>query len=415
MGISFWLLNFFGGYVLERILDKLFEDKSGNIHDAFEKAYNSWKVNHISSIIQKKDYDRLKPRFIASLCQKESFQFEEEEESLFQEWLAQIEKCENVSDELQRETIQKLFSELQEMSLNQIQLNDDLLSKITTLIEQVVFNTNQKEAILEKDLVDIKQLICDYGLRTALTEQTFPEVDGYIERYVTSEKDKNNFARFILHQAPQTLYDKICSAKIGKNKFLLIDKGQSGKTTELKEIAYKLAKSGRYFPILIKSYDNPRLAKKDLPSGDIFNNKPIVILIDAADEFAQEERYCFFNIISDYAKEHPLSTIVISCRNNYDEVNSLKDFQALAFEDLTTDQWKSMIKTLANDKADGLIQHIIDRGLQEYMATPFEVSVITNYYLSTGRLLTSRAEIYKQFIESKCKRSIFRLDTNLNI
>ena len=385
MGIFSFILENVGGFVLERILDRIFDDKAENMKDAFNEAYNTWYVSHDYSVIQRKDYDRLKLRFIDYLCNKGNFKTEDEEEiSLFGEWLKVIERGSNAHDQLQSKIIQKINNELGQFKAYQVQINEEMLIKLKELVESAIWieDISKKQASLEREIGEIRNLITNKGLDSALQPQNFPKVEGYIEHYVISEKDKNNFVRYILKQKPQTLYDKVCAAKDGENKFLLVDKGQSGKTTELQELGYKLSQSDKYFPLLMKAHDKPNLSKDDLPVGDIYEGKNIVLLIDAADEFTQKERSRFFNFIKDYADEHLHTIIVVSCRNNYEETENLKGFQSLVFEELSTDQWKTMIRVLAKDKADTLINLIMKKGLQEYMATPVEVSVITNHYLS---------------------------------
>ena len=407
MGIFSFILENVGEIALGRILDRIFDDKAKNMEDAFIEAYNTWHVSHNYSVIQRKDCDSLKLRFIDYLCNKENFKTEDEEEiSLFGEWLKVIERGTNAHDQLQSKIIQKIINELGQFKAYQVQINEEMLIKLTELVESAIWieDTSKKQASLEREIGEIRNLITNKGLDSALQPQNFPKVEGYIKHYVISEKDKNNFVRYILKQKPQTLYDKVCAAKDGENKFLLVDKGQSGKTTELQELGYKLSQSDKYFPLLMKAYDKPNLSKDDLPVGDIYEGKNIVLLIDAADEFTQKERSRFFNFIKDYADEHLHTIIVVSCRNNYEETENLKGFQSLVFEELSTDQWKTMIRVLAKDKADTLINLIMEKGLQEYMATPFEVSVITNHYLSEGELLTTRAGIYRQFIYSKLEQ-----------
>lgn len=414
MGIFSFILENVGEFALGRILDRIFDDKAKNMEEAFDEAYNTWYVSHNNSVIQRKDYDRLKQHFIDYLCNKEGYKEDEDEISLYKEWLKVIERGTNAHDHLQSNINQKIINELGQFKAYQVQINEEMLVKLTELVESVIGieDISKKQAYLEKEIGEIKNLIANKGLDSALQSQYFPKVEGYIDHYVISEKDKNNFVRYILKQKPQTLYDKVSAAKDGENKFLLVDKGQSGKTTELQELGYKLAQSDKYFPLLIKSYDKPNLSKDDLPVGDIYEGKNIVLLIDAADEFSQKERGYFFNFIKDYANEHLHTIIVVSCRNNYEETENLKCFQSLVFEDLSTDQWKNMIRGLAKDKADTLINLIIENGLQEYMATPFEVSVITNHYLSEGELLTTRAGIYRQFIYSKLEQDDKKLRTD---
>lgn len=414
MGIFSFILENVGEFALGRILDRIFDDKAKNMEDAFDEAYNTWYVSHNNSVIQRKDYDRLKQRFIDYLCNKEGYKEDEDEISLYKEWLKVIERGINAHDKLQSNIIQKIINKLGQFKAYQVQINEEMLIKLTGLVESAISieDISKKQASLEKEIGEIKSLIANKGLDSALQPQQFPKVEGYIEHYVISEKDKNNFVRYILKQKPQTLYEKVCAAKDGENKFLLVDKGQSGKTTELQELGYKLSQSNKYFPLLMKAYDKPNLSKDDLPVGDIYEGKNIVLLIDAADEFSQKERGCFFNFIKDYANEHLHTIIVVSCRNNYEETENLKCFQSLVFEDLSTDQWKNMIRVLAKDNADTLINLIIEKGLQEYMATPFEVSVITNHYLSEGDLLTTRAGIYRQFIYSKLEQDDKKLRTD---
>lgn len=414
MGIFSFILENVGEFALGRILDRIFDDKAKNMEDAFDEAYNTWYVSHNNSVIQRKDYDRLKQRFIDYLCNKEGYKEDEDEISLYKEWLKVIERGINAHDKLQSNIIQKIINKLGQFKAYQVQINEEMLIKLTGLVESAISieDISKKQASLEKEIGEIKSLIANKGLDSALQPQQFPKVEGYIEHYVISEKDKNNFVRYILKQKPQTLYEKVCAAKDGENKFLLVDKGQSGKTTELQELGYKLSQSNKYFPLLMKAYDKPNLSKDDLPVGDIYEGKNIVLLIDAADEFSQKERGCFFNFIKDYANEHLHTIIVVSCRNNYEETENLKCFQSLVFEDLSTDQWKNMIRVLAKDNADTLINLIIEKGLQEYMATPFEVSVITNHYLSEGDLLTTRAGIYRQFIYSKLEQNDKKLRTD---
>lgn len=41
MGILSWILDNLGGYVLGKVLDKIFEDKAKDMEEAFDNAYNT--------------------------------------------------------------------------------------------------------------------------------------------------------------------------------------------------------------------------------------------------------------------------------------------------------------------------------------------------------------------------------------
>lgn len=201
MGIFSFILENVGGFVLERILDRIFDDKAENMKDAFNDAYNTWHVSHNYSIIQRKDYDRLKLRFIDYLCKKGNFKTEDEEEiSLFGEWLKVIERGSNAHDQLQSKIIQKINNELGQFKAYQVQINEEMLIKLKELVESAIWieDISKKQASLEREIGEIRNLITNKGLDSALQPQNFPKVEGYIEHYVIPEKDKNNFVRYIL-------------------------------------------------------------------------------------------------------------------------------------------------------------------------------------------------------------------------
>lgn len=121
-------------------------------------------------------------------------------------------------------------------------------------------------------------------IRKGLTKHK--PVNNYIRRYCSSETDHHESLYYLLRNAERnTLADYVTGVvSHDTNKFILYSGGQTGKTTELRNLCWELQNSGLYIPVSFEVKSSYDLKRDDLPQTRFYNNKEIVIIIDALDE-----------------------------------------------------------------------------------------------------------------------------------
>lgn len=228
-------------------------------------------------------------------------------------------------------------------------------------------------------------------------------VDNYIRRYCSSEQAENDFVAYLLEKKERkTLSDYVIGlAEPNENKFILYSSAQTGKTTELKQLCWELQQSGLYLPISFEVRTNTTLKREDLPVQRYYDDKEIVVIIDALDEVNGKKYDDLIEEIGGYAYDRTEMKMVLSCRSNFRRDSQMTLFKELYLQDLRTSDAKDYVfKTLGEGKGLDFIRYVNDNELGDFIKTPFFLRVLVEAFKDDNKQLPkNKFEIYKLFIE----------------
>lgn len=229
----------------------------------------------------------------------------------------------------------------------------------------------------------------------------FQPIDGYIYRTCSLMCDEDKEIDLYLHQEcyPSFTLCQFVAGSVKENglKGILFSEAQSGKTIELKHLAYELQEDGLFEPILYEVRDYGNLIDI-LPRFTVEEQKKVVLLIDALDEkFDGNERNALFHAINGYAKSHPYLRMILSCRSNFKGEISLDGFVRMRLDDITEEQAKEIINNRGTSK---LLSYIEKNELYEFTRTPFLLLTLIDFYKKESRVPADKIELY-QFVVNK--------------
>ena len=228
-------------------------------------------------------------------------------------------------------------------------------------------------------------------------------VDNYMRRYCSSEHAENDFVAYLLEQKERkTLADYVIGlAEPKENKFILYSSAQTGKTTELKQLCWELQQSGLYLPISFEVRTNTTLKREDLPVQRFYDDKEIVVVIDALDEVNGKKYDDLIEEIGGYAYDHPDLKMVLSCRSNFRRDSQMNLFKELYLQDLTASDAKDYVfNVIGEGKGQDFIRYVNDNELGDFIKIPFFLRVLVEAFKDDNKQLPkNKFEIYKLFIE----------------
>lgn len=369
MGIDDIILSFVISYLAGSItpLNDLFTGKDGaSLHDKLKQCYRNalkrWSANDNvrNRIAQKKYSDICKLQKLYKLTTKE-------EEAIALKELSAL-----WADELRKDEM--CFLSIKSFDLKSLEGKIDRLAELLS-------NRNQGTI--------------SFGLTR------HKPVDGYIRRYCSSDKSECNYISYLLGTKERhTLADFVTEVEdIGNNKVILYSSAQTGKTTELKQLCWELQNSGLYMPVLFEVRNNTKLKRSQLPSFSFYEEKKIVVVIDALDEVNGQKYDDLLEEICGYAYDHPEVPIVLSCRSNYRRESQLNQFSELYLEELTGNEAKKHIDQKLGE-GNGLLYYIYDNNLRDFAKNPFFLNVLIEAYKEDrNNMPKTKADIYRLFIE----------------
>lgn len=234
-------------------------------------------------------------------------------------------------------------------------------------------------------------------IRKGLTKHK--PVNNYIRRYCSSETDHHESLYYLLRNAERnTLADYVTGVvSHDTNKFILYSGGQTGKTTELRNLCWELQDSGLYIPVSFEVKSSYDLKRDDLPQTRFYNKKEIVIIIDALDETNGKTRDELLLTICSFAHDNPDMKMILSCRGNYRREDIMDEFSALYLMDMSDNDAREHINNSLGENSLGKL--IYDCGLSEFTKQPFTLNVLIEAYRVHSELPRTRADVYKLFIE----------------
>lgn len=278
--------------------------------------------------------------------------------------------------------------DLRTQALNNDQL--DSLAKAAAILENQKINHDLLERISKELNTHNKG------------KREFDEIEGYIPRTCSRRlKGDEEFEYLITHKTLGRY--KLTDIVLGKtdfpgNRYALYSDAQTGKSTELLKLGRDLQEGHQLTPVLFKIRGCGSI-KQELPALNAEIEKGLVVIIDALDEkFEGDVRFGFYHEIETYADEHPHTSIVVSCRENFSGEFTFKGFTELTLDDLS---WQDAVTYLTEAGLERAVPEIANSKLYEFVRTPFQLKALADYYRQKKAFPENRGELYEFFIDRR--------------
>ena len=231
-------------------------------------------------------------------------------------------------------------------------------------------------------------------------EHSIPDdAENYIERHCSVNRTAQSFLGWeneIAEGAPLIEFVKGNVAGCNSYHYLLCGSAHSGKSYELKHLAHVLGEEG-YEVKSLKTKDYKSIATIKLPDDDEEDGRLIAILIDALDETANGDYEQLAEGITDYARNHEDTVIVVSCRDKYIGDEQMKGFTRLYLHDLTDKQVNAIIVREAKNPTP-LFEQIRENHLTDEVRLPFFLRFVIERHNKGISLPSNNAMLYKDWI-----------------
>lgn len=218
--------------------------------------------------------------------------------------------------------------------------------------------------------------------------------DFSIEKYIHPEKYK-----------PRRLIEYIKNKILDYTSqyWLLIAAGQTGKSYEVKNLAFLLNQTDDIFPVIFEAKFF-KDGNKEINIPFYYSDEHIVFIIDGIDEISGEElRESFYYRISDLKSKHPELRILMTCRRNYIDNTKFKEFKRLFLNDLSYAEIKEIVNNSDICTPDDFLNKIEDKTLYPIAGNPFFLKAMIMYYKEKNEIQENRLELYRYLI--KCSYS----------
>lgn len=228
-------------------------------------------------------------------------------------------------------------------------------------------------------------------------QEKYDDPLGYIQRYCDSSRIKG-WGRLIgekMYSLLEYLNGNVPESV--SNHILLVGAAQTGKTYELRHTAYQLVSDKNRVKLIRLRGVN---SLKDL-NLDSYSDMD-VIMLDGLDELRIGCLYEIAEKISNFARQHPLTKIVVSCRENYADLLEASSFSIYRLQNLTGEEVEDYIRTHSED-SDLVIAQIKNAGIVELCTNPFNLNtILTLGQKENGEfhLPDSVVSIYEKYIDS---------------
>lgn len=188
----------------------------------------------------------------------------------------------------------------------------------------------------------------------------------------------------------KSLYDLM----IEKERIVLIGEAGSGKSYELQNLAYMIARSKKALPVFVKLNTYVDETIEELISTEVEHDYKgsTVLIFDGFDEIEEQNLNSFTRRINTFVKKNPKQRIVISTRNNFYR-NALEETKLGTFYDF----YECSLCLLSNTDIDKYLEgngiestlfmkEVKNKNLKEQVYSPFYLSQLSNLFKSTGSL-----------------------------
>lgn len=228
----------------------------------------------------------------------------------------------------------------------------------------------------------------DYYIReiSILSNDNFP-----IDRYIHPEKYKS-------HTLVEYIQNKVVDYR--SRYWLLIAAGQTGKSYEVKNLAFLLSQTDDIFPVVFNAkHFKDRKQKIKIPF--YYLEEHIVLIIDGIDEILGDElREAFYDQVSNLKSKWPKLRILMTCRRNYIDDSKFKDFKRLFLNDLSFTEIRKIVYDSNISSPDDFLNKIEDKTLYSIAGNPFFLKAMMQYYEQKKEFQDNRLELYHFLIDS---------------
>lgn len=180
--------------------------------------------------------------------------------------------------------------------------------------------------------------------------------------------------------------------------WLLIAAGQTGKSYEVKNLAFLLSQTDDVFPVVYEAkYFKDKNKEIDIPF--YYSEEHIVFIIDGIDEISGDKlRESFYCQISDLKSKYPKLRILMTCRRNYIDKDKLEGFKRLFLNDLSYKEIKEIVNNSDICTPDDFLNKIEDKTLYSIAGNPFFLKAMIRYYKEKNEIQDNRLELYRHLI-----------------
>lgn len=213
--------------------------------------------------------------------------------------------------------------------------------------------------------------------------------DFSIEKYIHPEKYKP-------HRLIEYIQNKVLDYK--SQYWLLIAAGQTGKSYEVRNLAFLLSQTDDIFPVIYEAkFFKDRNKEINIPF--YYSEEHIVFIIDGIDEISGEElRKSFYYQISDLKSKYPELRILMTCRRNYIDNTKFEGFKRLFLNDLSYKEIKEIVNNSDICTPDDFLNKIEDKTLYSIAGNPFFLKAMIRYYKEKNEIQENRLELYRHLI-----------------
>ncbi|WP_346859671.1 hypothetical protein [uncultured Draconibacterium sp.] len=386
------------------------------VADAFDRALNNWTVND--------DIRRKESVHIASRT------------TLLKQIVTEYESSKSID-----KNIQEL------LNLFRLELMSDKVA-YNLLIDNYFQNIIGRLTRLEGKIDNIDEIVVDFSKRFELrnldTKEFVPisliqnnttipksffinELENepiYIPRTLVNYQNINEEKILFNEKSEENISLKELLSK--ESKIVLLGSAGTGKSIELKETAIEVARSDEYYPMFLtlNKYLPEDKIEDILPNewNSVPENK-IILFLDGLDEIEPSQFNHAKRRIAQYSQKYSKTKIVISCRTNFYElpsnnkVGTLRDFQPYFINELTLNDVKTYVIKFHSYDGEAFVKAVYDNNLEDLLYNPFFLKLILkNYEKHNEKLISSRVELFREFIDSRLEldESHFVETVNLN-
>lgn len=287
--------------------------------------------------------------------------------------------------------------------LNFFDSNASFNSLIVKLLKAIEYDANLNVLLEEKESLvsgKTKIKIADFKTEPIKLPKT------YIERTTLHFKlAKDKLINPFLETEQQSLDQLMISTK----RVVLLGDAGSGKSTELKNLYYRLNQDvSPFVPILqnFNSYTPDLGLEVFLP--DFWKEVPsdlLLIIWDGLDEIEPKNFNTVVRQINTFSEKHREIRILISCRTNFYELplndsnGTLPGFEPYLINDLNLKDVKDYYGRKYSDTgSDSFINEVFDNNLNDLITKPFFLMLLADRFNQEKRLQLNRAELYEMFL-----------------
>lgn len=229
----------------------------------------------------------------------------------------------------------------------------------------------------------------------------YPPLLDYIKRRCIQYKP-NGFMHYVhSDESFFTLLDFLKGTtgdNIAIRHYILVASAQTGKSYELKQTCYLLSQE-EFYVCFISADTEKEITKASFPTKEILESgNKVAIVIDALDESPNRYFQSNLDIIREFANEHPLVPMVVSCRQGSLEGDKLDGFINIYFDDFSWNDISAYVCQMY-PKPIPILKYLKRPYVRELCKTPLGLQSVLKIVKRRGKLPKTESALYAQIIE----------------